>query len=53
MLNYLLLYIAAAKISIFDNSLHLEWRAGLSDTIFKWDHPSTIPAKLGLSHRQT
>jgi hypothetical protein len=24
------------------NSSHLEWRAGLSDTILKWDYPRTI-----------
>jgi hypothetical protein len=32
-------------ISIFSNSRHLERRAGLSDTILKWDYPRTIPAK--------
>jgi hypothetical protein len=36
------------EISIFSNSSHLEWRAELSDTILKWDHPRTIPAKFGL-----
>jgi hypothetical protein len=36
------------EISIFSNSSHLEWRAGLSNTIFKWDYPRTIPAKFGL-----
>ena len=35
------------EISIFSNSSHLEWRAELSDTILKWDHPRTIPAKFG------
>jgi hypothetical protein len=30
------------------NSSHLEWRAELSETILKWDHPRTIPAKFGL-----
>ena len=33
---------------IFINNSHLEWRAGLSDTILKWDYPRTIPAKFGL-----
>jgi hypothetical protein len=33
---------------IFSNSGHLEWRAGLSDTILKGTHPGTIPARLGL-----
>jgi hypothetical protein len=28
------------EISIFSNSGHLEWRAGLSDTILKWTHPA-------------
>jgi hypothetical protein len=28
------------EISIFSNSGHLEWRAGLSDTILKGTHPS-------------
>jgi hypothetical protein len=32
------------EISIFSNSSHLEWRAGLSDTIWKGTHPGTIPA---------
>jgi hypothetical protein len=34
--------------SIFSNSSHLEWRAGLSDTILKGTHPGTIPARFGL-----
>jgi hypothetical protein len=29
------------EISIFGNSGHLEWRAGLSDTILKGTHPGT------------
>ena len=36
------------EISIFSNSSHLEWRAGLSDTILKGNHPRTIPARFGL-----
>ena len=32
------------EISIFSNSSHLEWRAGLSGTILK----GTIPARFGL-----
>jgi hypothetical protein len=36
------------EISIFNNSGHLEWRAGLSDTILKGTHPGTIPARVGL-----
>jgi hypothetical protein len=43
---------AERKISqqwtIFSNSSHLEWRAGLSDTILKVTHPGTIPARFGL-----
>jgi hypothetical protein len=35
-------------ISIFSNSSHLEWRAGLLDRIWKETHPGTIPARLGL-----
>jgi hypothetical protein len=35
------------EISIFSNSSHLEWRAGLSDTILKGTHPGTIPARVG------
>jgi hypothetical protein len=34
--------------SIFSNSSHLEWRAGLSDTNLKGTHPGTIPARFGL-----
>jgi hypothetical protein len=36
------------EISIFSNSGHLEWRAGLSDTILKGTHRGTIPARFGL-----
>ena len=36
------------EISIFSNSSHLEWRAGLSDTILKRTHPRTISARFGL-----
>ena len=36
------------EISIFSNSSHLEWRAGLLDTILKGTYPRTIPAKFGL-----
>jgi hypothetical protein len=36
------------EISIFSDSSHLEWRAGLSDTNLKGTHPGTIPARLGL-----
>ena len=32
------------EISIFSNNGHLEWRAGLTDTILK----GTIPARFGL-----
>ena len=36
------------EISILSNSGHLEWRAGLSDTILKGNHPGTIPARFSL-----
>ena len=36
------------EISIFSNSSHLQWRAGLSDTTLKGTHPGTIPARFGL-----
>jgi hypothetical protein len=36
------------EMSIFSNSSQLEWRAGLSDTILKGDHPRIIPAKFAL-----
>ena len=36
------------EISIFSNSGHLDWRAGLSDIILKGTHPGTIPARFGL-----
>jgi hypothetical protein len=36
------------EIYIFSNSSHLEWRAGLSDTILKGPHPRIIPARFGL-----
>ena len=34
--------------NIFSNSNHLEWRAGLSDTILKGTHPGIIPARFAL-----
>jgi len=37
-----------AEISIFSNSSHLEWKAGLSDTILKGTYPRTIPVRFGL-----
>jgi hypothetical protein len=36
------------EISILSNSSHLEWRAGMSETIWKGTHPGTIPARFGL-----
>jgi hypothetical protein len=42
------IYTDFEEISIFSNSGHLEWRAGLSDTILKGTHPGTIPARFGL-----
>ena len=36
------------EISIFSNSGHFEWRAGLLDTILKDTHLRTIPARFGL-----
>jgi hypothetical protein len=36
------------EIYIFSNSSHLEWRAGLWETILKGTHPGTIPARFGL-----
>jgi hypothetical protein len=39
------------EISIFSDSSHLEWRAGLSDTILKGTHPGTIPARFGMVQR--
>ena len=35
-------------LSIFSNSGHLEWRAGLLDTILKGTHPGTIPARFSV-----
>jgi hypothetical protein len=40
--------LTTKEISIYNNSSHFEWRAGLSDTILKGDHPRTIPAKFAL-----
>jgi hypothetical protein len=40
--------LTTKEISIFGNSSHFEWRAALSDTILKRDHPTTIPAKFSL-----
>jgi hypothetical protein len=41
-------YANWAYFDIFSNSSHLEWRAGLLDTILKGTHPRTIPARFGL-----
>jgi hypothetical protein len=35
-------------MSIFSNSSHFEWRAGMSDKILKRDHPRITPAKFAL-----
>jgi hypothetical protein len=35
-------------MSIFSNISHLEWRAGLLDTILKETFPGTITARFGL-----
>jgi hypothetical protein len=35
--------LTTKEISIFGNSSHFEWRAVLSDTILKRDHPRTRP----------
>jgi hypothetical protein len=40
--------LTTKEISIFSNISHLEWRARLSDTILKGNHPRTIPAKFAL-----
>ena len=40
--------LTTKEISIFGNSSHFEWKAMLSDTILKRDHPRTIPAKCAL-----
>jgi hypothetical protein len=40
------------EISIFSNSSHLEWRAGLSDIFLKGTHPRTIPTKLDFGFRR-
>jgi hypothetical protein len=39
---------AIKEISIFSNGCHLEWRAGLMDTILKGNHPRTTPDHFGL-----
>jgi hypothetical protein len=41
--------LTTKEISIFSNSSHFEWRAALSDTILKGDHPRTTPAKFALA----
>jgi hypothetical protein len=40
--------LTTKEISNFGNSSHFEWRAVLSYTILKRDHPTTIPAKFAL-----
>jgi hypothetical protein len=47
-LTYILVFSVRFFQSVYSVSSHLEWRAGLSDTILKWDYPKTIPAKFGL-----
>ena len=41
-------FIIKQQWTIFSNSSHLEWKAGLSDTILKGTHPRTIPARFAL-----
>ena len=36
------------ETSDFNNSSHLEWRAGLSEIILKETHTRTIPVRFGL-----
>jgi hypothetical protein len=36
------------EISIFSNNSHLEWWAGLSETILKGTYPRNIPVRFGL-----
>jgi hypothetical protein len=40
--------LTTIELSILSNNSHSEWRARLSDTILKGDHPRTIPAKYSL-----
>ena len=40
--------LTTIELSILSNNSHLEWRARLSDTILKGNHPRTIPAKFAL-----
>jgi hypothetical protein len=40
--------LTTKEIYIFSNSSHFEWRAGLSDTLLKGDHPRTTPVKFAL-----
>jgi hypothetical protein len=40
--------LTTKEISIFSNSSHFEWRAGLLDTILKQTHPRIIPARFGV-----
>ena len=40
--------LTTKEISIFSNSSHYEWKAGLSDTILKGDHPRVISANFAL-----
>jgi hypothetical protein len=40
--------ILSQNVPKFELHKHLEWRAGLSDTILKGTHPGTIPARFGL-----
>jgi hypothetical protein len=40
--------LTTKEISIFSNSSHFEWSAGLSDTRLKADYPRNIPAIFAL-----
>ena len=44
--------LTTKEISIFSNSCHFEWRAGLLDTILKGDHPSQICFNLVLQFQR-
>jgi hypothetical protein len=47
-LKYELIFIQNKTFSIYSNCSHLEWMPGLSDSILKGDHPSSIPNRFGL-----
>ena len=41
------IFLITSPFFILSNSDRVDWRSGLQDTIFEWDHQRTIPPMFG------